>query len=189
VNTAWTVEVEYVSADRKAKTGNGIIRNGRGKFVCKAPLSYARKIVRAVNGPDARKAKIITISYYATDAPEVTLPKDLQQQVKVRFVDLLEQDYLVLEHEGLKVYRTYKDECCGSVQEWSEYHLATERMTDWENDIAFDWRELPEIPQPELAQYESLYPGSELKQRVAYAIDQGWITEHGLEDPTRAHGK
>jgi hypothetical protein len=42
----WTVEVECVSAERKQKTGNGIVCSGSGKFVCKASLQYARKMVR-----------------------------------------------------------------------------------------------------------------------------------------------
>lgn len=46
---AWRVEVEHVSPERKQKTGLGVIRNGRGKFVCKASLPDARTIVRAVN--------------------------------------------------------------------------------------------------------------------------------------------
>ena len=49
MKSPWTLEAEYVSAERKQKTGNGIVRSGSGKFVCKASLPYARKMVRAVN--------------------------------------------------------------------------------------------------------------------------------------------
>jgi hypothetical protein len=53
----WTVEVEYVSAERKQKTGNGIVCSGSGKFVCKASLWYARKMVRAVNAHSSGSAQ------------------------------------------------------------------------------------------------------------------------------------
>lgn len=129
---------------------------------------------------------IITISFYGNKQPQVTVPEDLQRSVELKFTDLLQQEFLVIEHNGVEVYRTFKAERCGEVTEWSEHWLATERWTDWENEqLAFDSRDLPAIPDKDWAHYNTLYSDSETKQRVAYAIDQGWITQEGFEDPTR----
>ena len=128
--------------------------------------------------------QIITISYYANEKPTVELPAQLQECVEIQFIDLLEQDFLILEHAGVKVYRTFKDEYEGEVQEWADDCFAMERWTNWENGIVFDVSELPEVPEAELPQYQSLYPKSETYQRLAYAIDPGWLTEDGYEEPS-----
>jgi hypothetical protein len=125
----------------------------------------------------------ITISYYALNQPEIALPEALKEIVDITFIDLMDKDFLALEHGGVKVYRTYKHQHAGIVEEWSDYWFATELWTDWENDICFDGRELPEIPVADLPAYQAMYPDSTLKQSLAYAIDQGLLPEDDLEGP------
>jgi hypothetical protein len=127
---------------------------------------------------------IITVSYYAHDQPKIELPDSVRKNVQVQFIDLMEQEFLFLEHAGLKVYRTFKDETCGEVQDWAECCFATQRWTDWESDIVFDDSQLLPIPNEMLPHYQAEYPDSELKQKLAYAIDQGYITESGYEQPS-----
>jgi len=124
---------------------------------------------------------IVKISYYALDEPTVELPEALKNAVEIEFVDLLEQDFLLLAHSGVKVYRTYKDEHGGHVQEWSDCYFSTEVWTNWENDICFDSRDLPDVPAEALPRYQAMYPDSPLQQSLAYAIDQGVITEDGYD--------
>ena len=46
------------------------------------------------------------LAFYANEKPTVELPAELQKRVEIRLVDLLEHDFLILEHAGLKVYRS-----------------------------------------------------------------------------------
>jgi hypothetical protein len=124
---------------------------------------------------------IVTISYYALEQPTIEVPEALKQNMEIKFVDLMEEDFLVLAHCGVKVYRTYKDQHAGLVEEWSEYWLATERWTDWENDSCFDSRKLPDIPAADRPHYLAIYPDSPLQQSLAHAIDHGLITEDGFD--------
>jgi len=117
----------------------------------------------------------ITVSYYAIEEPTVELPDTLKQSVVIKFVDLMEKDFLVLDHGGVKVYRTYKDEHEGVVEEWSEYWLSTAMWTSWESDACFDSRDLQTVPAEALQHYQALYPDSPLKQILAYSIDRGLI--------------
>jgi hypothetical protein len=124
----------------------------------------------------------IAISYYAMEEPKVELPDALKESVEIHFVDLMEKDFLVLEHGRVTVYRTYKDEHQGAVEEWSDHWLSTEVWTDWENDICFDSRVLPAVPAEDLLRYQALYPDSPLKQSLAYSIDKGFITQEGYDN-------
>lgn len=124
----------------------------------------------------------ITISYYALEEPQVDLPDALKETIDINFIDLMEKDSLVLEHAGVKVYRTYKDEHHGAVEEWSDHWLSTEVWTDWENDICFDGRVLPAVPPEDLLHYQAMSPDSPLKQRLAYSIDKGFITKEGYDN-------
>ena len=117
----------------------------------------------------------ITISYYASEKPQVELPDALKDDVDIKFVDLMEKDFLILEHAGVKVYRTYKDEHEGVVEEWSEYWLSKAMWTSWESVACFDSRDLLAVPADALQHYQALYPDSPLKQILAYSIDSGLI--------------
>jgi hypothetical protein len=48
-----------------------------------------------------------------------------------------------------------------------------------ENDIAFELGDLPIIPAGDISEYQKIYPHSWAHQRLAYGIDQGWITQSG----------
>lgn len=124
----------------------------------------------------------ITISYYAMEEPKVELPDALIESVEINFVDLMEKDFLVLEHGGVTVYRTYKDQHQGVVEEWSDHWMSTEVWTDWENDICFDSRVLPAVPTEDLLRYQAMFPDSPLKQSLAYSIDRGFITQEGYDN-------
>ena len=51
--TPWSAEVEYISAERRQKTGNSIIYDANGKFLIVAPTEVAARIVSSVNQHDA----------------------------------------------------------------------------------------------------------------------------------------
>ena len=130
--------------------------------------------------PQSQKL-IITVSYYSSELPVIDLPEALKETVEVRFIDLMEKDFLVLKHAGRKIFRTYKGEHGGIVQEWADFWFSTEIWTDWESDTCFDIRDLPTPSESELEVYRTMYPESPLQQRLAYAIDQGLISEDGLD--------
>jgi hypothetical protein len=73
----------------------------------------------------------ITVSYYAHEKPAISLPDNLKAQLQVEFIDLMEQDFLVRERRNVGVYRTYKDEQAGEVQDWATEWFSTERWTNW----------------------------------------------------------
>jgi hypothetical protein len=43
----WTEETDYVSAERKQKSGTSTIRDARGRFICTAPADKGRLIAAA----------------------------------------------------------------------------------------------------------------------------------------------
>lgn len=129
---------------------------------------------------------VITISYYGHHRPKITLPAGLRNQVEIKFTDLMEKDFLALEHASVKVYYSYKEECAGSVDTWATGWFAPERWTHWESDTAFHEDDLPGIPQKQVTRYSKLYPKSPTRQKLAYAIDQGWISTDGFYNPEQS---
>lgn len=105
--------------------------------------------------------------------------RDLASQV-----DKLEKQIFELEnpdlwftYQGIEIHHTeWKNDC------YSENFYAPCGGLDSEAEEAFDVRDLPEVP--EGYQFEEPDPEWDDDQKaIAYAIEQGWITETGLELP------
>jgi hypothetical protein len=115
---------------------------------------------------------IIEVRYYG-DEPKVTLPPEVL--AVVRLVNGDEEDLLVLEHAGVQVYSCVKD-----FEIVSDYWMSIFAPCHIDSDSAFDIRDLAAPPLDKEEHYEALFPGQEDQQKLAYAIDQGWLTEDGL---------
>jgi hypothetical protein len=133
-----------------------------------------------------RRKQVIKISFYAHQPPNISLPASLRGRVKLEFTDRMEQQFLFVSHGGVGIYQAYKEEQHGFVEEWAVACFATRRWIYWENPEAFTTDEIPEIPEQLNPRYRKQYPNSEVKQKLAFAIDQGWITQHGLNLPNEA---
>ena len=55
-NAPWSLETEYISLERKGTTGNSIVRDSSGAFVCTVLTEQAEGIVACVNAVAAGKA-------------------------------------------------------------------------------------------------------------------------------------
>jgi hypothetical protein len=115
------------------------------------------------------KAKV-TVTYFGNEEPRVEVEGD----VEVNLVDGEEDVWLFLKHQGVSIYSTEKDNGA-----WSDFWVSPYRGQDWNEDRAFDVRELPDIPAGFLARLEGLYPEDVYKQKMAYAIEVGIVTQNG----------
>lgn len=87
------------------------------------------------------------------------------------FIDEGEDVWLFMEYCGLSIYRTEKDN-----DAWADNWFSTQRGMNWNVTWAFDWQKLPDVPEFGPTNYDLLFPGDEIKQRIAYAIDKGYLT-------------
>ena len=118
---------------------------------------------------------VIEVRYWR-DEPAVIVPPELAGQVTVKLVDTGAEDQFVLKRGGVSVYHAMKDLDMGPENTTqSDYWFATRPYTDWEAGEAFDIRDLPSIPEGNLAKYQTLYPADEDRQRLAYAVDIGEV--------------
>lgn len=140
----------------------------------------------------------VQITYYGDDEPSVLVQSPPGLQVTVELIDGEEARWVFLEHNGVTVYTTYPER---SGEEFtSDTFYATQRRVSDESDTAFEIYDLPEIPVPEQGKYEELFPvglalethkqpfhedQADRKRRMAYAIDQQWLTEDGLDVPCK----
>ena len=128
----------------------------------------------------SRKAAIV-ITWNRREEPSVKLPASMKR-VPVQFVDGDAVDSLLLDHNGVEVYWTVTDNY-GDGFMYSDYWVATELLASNEDDLAFDLRDLPEIPKESQPKYRQLFRGDEhgdAKRALAYLIDTGKLTREGL---------
>ena len=88
------------------------------------------------------------------------------------------EEALVLEYKGVSIYKAVMSKR-GGIATYSAHWLAPNPSVDFESELAFDIRRVPPVPAPEHDAYESLFPGDDMKQRLAYAIDRHRLTQHG----------
>ena len=127
-----------------------------------------------------RELPEIQVRYSGTQPPTVTLPKELRDRIKITIIGpqegrtSREESNLVLGYKNVSVYRTIRDRVS-----YSSYWFATKPSLSFESVQAFDSRRIPPASLEEQPRYEKLFPGDVIKQRIAYAIDLGLLTEHG----------
>lgn len=100
----------------------------------------------------------------------------------VEWIDDRENDDLVIDYKGVRIY--YAEECD------VEHITSDTRMSHYvgcyhELEDAFDVRNLSwgDALGVISEQYEELFPDSQHQQILAYYIDQGWLTQEGLNGP------
>lgn len=115
----------------------------------------------------------IKVTYYGDEAPRIEAsPEDME---RIELIDGEEESNLVLDRGGVQIYVTYKHGDC-----LSSYWFSTMRGTDWDDDHAFDIRDLPDLTGDDIRSiYRELYPDSPDKQKLAFAIDAGLIDQDG----------
>lgn len=124
----------------------------------------------------------IQVRYFGDQAPTVILPKELENRVKVVVTGMRDQEGPVFEYKGVSVYKAVISKRGGAVA-YSAHWLAPMPSVDFENEIAFDLRRVTPVPAAERAAYERRFPGDDTNQRLAYAIDRGYLTPHGYLVP------
>jgi hypothetical protein len=116
------------------------------------------------------KPKVI-ISHEGTE-PDVTVVPE--GSVEIELVDSRETDWLLMEHNEVRIYQTEKS--CSLSDCW-----VSTRCGCWhEDDDAFAWEDLDGVPDQLEEKYEKLFPGDDRAQVLAYNIDAEKITEDGL---------
>lgn len=116
----------------------------------------------------------ISITYFGDDAPIIKCD-NLADMERIELIDGEEANWLFLKHGDVSVYHTESHQ-----DMFSENIFSTVRGQERDADWTFDIRDLPAIPEDLLPRFEALYPEDDEKQRCAYAIEAGWITEDGL---------
>ncbi|HXV44669.1 MAG TPA: hypothetical protein VEC96_16530 [Anaerolineae bacterium] len=86
---------------------------------------------------------------------------------------------LLLEHEGVSIYYTYRDNAMVSTYNFTVNEAYDHSEGDWGDADAtyiFDWTDIPLAP--------GIQPGGWQKEdAIRYAIEQGWLTEEGVNLP------
>lgn len=120
----------------------------------------------------------IEITYFGEDEPRVVVrtPPRSPIEINIQLIDGEEARWLFLEHAGVKIYHTERFQDLPS-----DFYYSTIRGIESESENAFDARDLESIPAEKESYYEGLYSGNDQKQAIAYAIDQGKLTEEGLQ--------
>ncbi len=139
----------------------------------------------------------IKVFYYGSDdPPTVQYPKGYRGP-RLEFIDGDEVNTLFLDYKGVKIYTTMSSRHQDIIAE--NYYATMVRQED-DSSYAFHIDDLPEIPEAELESYQPAqlpkvkrprhYPKDqwdtrqrevqELKQKMMYAIDRGWLDEEGL---------
>ena len=130
---------------------------------------------------------VIEVSYYKTE-PTVKIPPGLN--VELKLIDTLEAGTLLMEYEGALIFWAVKENQCSDSYFKSEHWVSTQPGQDLDNgDDVFDVRDLPQVPPKKQTKYAKLFPQEpemrhEWKRRIAYAIDEGSITDDGY-NPVR----
>lgn len=99
----------------------------------------------------------------------------------VEWIDDRETDDLVIDYKNVRIY--YAEEC--DVQHiTSNYWMGHFVGCFHEEDAAFDVRSLTwgDAPDDLVDEYEEMFPDDEQKQILAFYIDQGWLTQNGLQE-------
>lgn len=104
--------------------------------------------------------------------PDVTVVPE--GSVEIELADSRETDWLIVEHNGVRIYQTEKS--CSLSDCW-----VSTRCGCWhEDNDAFYWEDLDGIPDQLEEEYEQLFPEDDRAQVLAYNIDLKKITEDGL---------
>lgn len=93
---------------------------------------------------------------------------------------LADEEDIVIRFADVTIYWTYKD--------WEQGHrsdvwLGTRPRMSRDDEDAFELADLPEVPEHLQVEYAAQFPDDEDKQRLAYAVDHGYVDESGLVDP------
>lgn len=85
-----------------------------------------------------------------------------------------------MQHNGVTVYHVYKND------HWEDGVRDCWYALCEDDESIFDYRDLPGIPDSELAKYEKLFEGNGAQQVIAHAIDvgyfDGWDKDEVLPD-------
>lgn len=136
----------------------------------------------------------IRITYYSTDGttPDVELPPGCDLEVEL--IDGTELSSRFFEYQGVKLYDVWSSRHQDMI---SPSYFAPSHSLEDDNDSVFHEEDLPAIPEEEAAKYEELVPATEenlkgyhdkmvnldIRQRMAYAIDQNLLSvEDGLDE-------
>lgn len=115
----------------------------------------------------------ITITYYG-DEPPVIECSDADRE-RIVLVDGEEALWLYMEHKSVKVYRTEK-----YPGNFSDYWYSVYRGQSTDAMEPFDVRDLTKPPVEDCQRLRNDFGADNDKVRIAYAIEQGKITEGGL---------
>ncbi len=111
--------------------------------------------------------------------PTVGLPDGMLAEIKM--VDTVEEDSLIIDHEGVKVYWTMKD-IHDPAYMLSDNWFALQSGIDIDDSDTYDMRDMPDVPDDVAAKYQAK-GFTDDQVTLAYAIDQGWITQDEINIP------
>lgn len=117
----------------------------------------------------------IIIKYFGNDEPVITVEGPVTG-IDIELIDGEEEHWLYLKHGDVSVYHTESHQ-----DMFSEDWFSPIRGQEDDADEAFDIRELEEVPSVLALKYSQLFPDDLYKQRVAWAIDNGYLTEEGYK--------
>jgi len=158
--------------------------------------SNANGLVSCVNGewedfdPDSMDGFVQAVLYLFPDVDTISCEfwrTNMTVEQLRQVCQQMEEDnegLLFFRYKYVSVYSTiWKNDCT------SDFWFSTTDGQDSDDSGTFDVRDIPPIPEAKQAKYESMHPDDRTKQTLAWAINNGWLTDTGLKLPKKKKRK